>query len=95
VEWEVFILMAFLNPSLQWIRSRACSDEAFSRIAGSLEVLVADELQTEEAGPVTQPRTLPSAPRDGRSSRTDLQVHPEALRRPSRTGFTLLRNART
>jgi hypothetical protein len=47
LEWDVFTAMTFLNPSLQWIAGRSCSDERFERIVHALTPWVEKELSLE------------------------------------------------
>jgi hypothetical protein len=60
VEWELFTLLAFLNSFLRWMWSRTCSDDDFIRIAGSLAVLLAEEMPNEKTRLTTQPRKQPN-----------------------------------
>jgi hypothetical protein len=47
LEWDVFTTMTFLNPSLQWIPGRSCSEGRFARIADAFEVWVDGELRLD------------------------------------------------
>jgi hypothetical protein len=55
--------MAYLNPLFQWMRSHACFDEDFIRIAASLEVFVAEKMQNKETQLITHSHTLPIVPK--------------------------------
>jgi hypothetical protein len=51
VEWSVFTLMTFLNPSLQWVVGRTCSDQDMENISRTLTVLVQRRIDEQAAGP--------------------------------------------
>jgi hypothetical protein len=44
MEWDLFTLMTYLNPSLQWEIGRTCSEARFQRITRILVVLVRRQL---------------------------------------------------
>jgi hypothetical protein len=50
VEWNVFTLMTFLNPSLQWIPGTTCTDREWNEISQTLAVLV--QRRIDELGDV-------------------------------------------
>jgi hypothetical protein len=54
-EWDVFTLMTFLNPSIQWIPGRSCSDERFGRIAQALIEWIDQELSFEHEPTPSEP----------------------------------------
>jgi hypothetical protein len=44
MEWDLFTLMTYLDPSLQWEINRTCSEARFQRITRILVVLVQRQL---------------------------------------------------
>jgi hypothetical protein len=59
-EWEcdIYILMAFLNPSIQFRVSRTCSEEAYERVRATLIQLVQGEINRD----IDHTRVMPEEP---------------------------------
>jgi hypothetical protein len=56
LEWDVFTMMTFLNPSQQWIEERTCSAERFERITDALISWVGQEMaEAMQTGPCEMP----------------------------------------
>jgi hypothetical protein len=54
-EWDVFELMTYLNPSLQWEMGRTCSETTYDRIRGLLIELVQRQLDLQPVASVDDP----------------------------------------
>jgi hypothetical protein len=59
VEWRVLSLLTFLNPSLQWIVGRTCSEDEMDDIQQTLTILVQRKIDAEVDAPIPE-----LAPRD-------------------------------
>jgi hypothetical protein len=57
VEWDVFILMTFLNPALQWLNGRQYTEESEERIRGFLVRRVTLEMSQEASDRPSEPAT--------------------------------------
>jgi hypothetical protein len=59
-EWEcdIYILMAFLNPSVQFRVGRTCSEEAYERVRATLIQLIQGEIERD----IDHTRAMPEEP---------------------------------
>jgi hypothetical protein len=55
VEWDVFILMTYLNPSVQWMEDRQYDEESARRIRAFLVEKVGRKLMTQTRNPPGPP----------------------------------------